>query len=185
MKEYIETINSSFIDYNGNIHYFTIVAISKPAFYTDSKGNKWQFEADRYLEEECTEYIENFSKVLYIGISICNPVDKYNEKIGYNKALSRARNSNPVMYVTKSGFISTAVVKALLKQEAEYIKSNPGQYIAGYNNSKEKYLKKKQIEELKNNFSPIEKTIVEEVNRNPKFLDNVQKYLEYCQKHLK
>lgn len=168
MKEYVEVLKDSFLDYAGKEHHFTLAAISEMP--------------DNYTLSEDSFGIE---KVLKIGLAICNPDDVFDEKVGACTAIGRAKKSEPVLYSTIPGLINTKMVQALLEQEAEYIKNNPEQYIAGYNEAKERWEKRKQIEELKSNFSPIEKTIVEEVNKNPKFLDNVQKYLEYCQKHSK
>lgn len=166
MKEYVEVLKDSFFDYEGKEHHFTLAAISEMP--------------NVFIED--TFFIE---KVLKIGLAICNPDDTYNEKVGACTAIGRAKKSAPVLYSTISGLINTKMVRALLEQEAEYIKNNPEQYIVGYREAKERWEKRKQIEELRNNFSTIEKTIIEEVDKNPKFLDNVQKYLEYCQRHSK
>lgn len=168
MKEHVELLKDSFFDYEGKEHYFILAAVS--------------CDSDSSVLEEALLGIE---KILKIGLAICNPDDVFDEKVGACTAIGRAKKSEPVLYSTISGIINTKMVRALLEQEATYIKNNPEQYIAGYSEAKERYEKRKKIEELKNNFSPIEKIIVEEVSKNPKFLDNVQKYLEYCQKHSK
>ena len=168
MKEYVELLKDSFSDYEGKEHYFVLAAVS--------------CDPDSFVSEEDPFGIE---KVLKVGLAICNPDDVFNEKVGACTAIGRAKKSEPVLYSTMSGIINTKMVRALLEQEATYIKNNPEQYIIGYSEAKKRYEERKKIEGLKNNFSPIEKIIVEEVNKNSKFLDNVQKYLEYCQRHSK
>ena len=168
MKEYIEVLKDSFRDYAGEEHQFILAAVSSIP--------------DDYISSDDPFGIE---KVLKIGLAICNPSDKFDEKIGACTAIGRAKESNPVLYSALSGVINTKMVRALLEQEAEYIKNNPERYIAGYEEAKERYFKRMQIKEIESNFSPIEKIVVEEVKKNSKFLDNVQKYLEYCQKHSK
>lgn len=66
-----------------------------------------------------------------------------------------------------------------MEQEAEHLKSNPDLYIEGYNDSKARYLKRKNMEEMKENFSEVEKIVVDGVKKNPKFLDNVNTYLSW------
>lgn len=74
-------------------------------------------EPEVYIEED-DEPIDNDMKVLSIGVSVCRPDDEFNE----------------------------TMVKALLQQEAEYFKVNPGRYLAGYDRDAEKYHRSTRIE---------------------------------------
>ena len=170
MKPYVEVIKDSFVDYAGKTHHFVIAAVSKPCE---------ENTASVIWDDWTVEVQESLSKGLSIGISICNPEDTFDEKVGVLKAVSRAQKSDPVLYVTNPGYINSTLVKAFLQQEANYLKNNPELYIEGYSDAKKRYLKKKNMEEMKDNFSSTEKIIVEEVQKNPKFLDNVSTYLAW------
>lgn len=76
-------------------------------------------EPEVYIEED-DEPIDNDMKVLSIGVSVCRPDD--------------------------AGLINETMVKALLQQEAEYFKVNPGRYLAGYDRDAEKYHRSTRIE---------------------------------------
>lgn len=185
MKEHVEVIKDSFTDYAGRTHHFIIAAVTSNLENTEIDNIEF------YNDKIVITYPKDLTGVLRIGVSICNPEDEFVEKIGVLKAVGRARNSNPVLYVTKLGYINKNLVKAFLEREAEYLKSNPDKYIKGYNECKERYFKRKGMEELKDNFSSVEKIIVESVQKDPKFLDNINIYLTWlnnqnkgkCKKH--
>ena len=122
---------------------------------------------------------------MQIGVSICNPVDKFSEKVGVLKAVARAKNSEIALYAAHPGQMSDNLVRTYLAQEAEYIKENPEKYIKGYNDAKARFLKHQEMEQVKENFTDIEKVIVEGVKKDPAYLDNVQKYLDYLNKQTK
>lgn len=182
MKEHVNVLKDSFVDYAGRTHHFVIAAVTNSL--VDEYGHS-PLIVQKDASFTCVE------KGIRIGISICNPEDEFVEKIGVLKAVARARNDQPVLYVTDPGYINETLVEAFLKQEAEYLKSNPDSYIQGYNDSKERYLKRKKMEGLKENFSEVEKIVVEGVQKDPKFLDNVNTYLAWlnnqnkgkCKKH--
>lgn len=186
MKEHVDVLKDSFVDYAGRTHYFVIAAVTNGL--VDEYGHCPLIVSQDGIEASCVGTVE---KGIRIGVSICNPEDQFSEKVGVLKAVARARNSVPVLYVTEAGYINKTLVEAFLKQEAEYLKSNPDVYIQGYNDSKERYLKRKKMESLKENFSEVEKIVVEGVQKDPKFLDNVNTYLAWldnqnkgkCKKH--
>lgn len=192
MKEHIETITSEFVDYKGEKHYFIIAAISQnfPKFLNiDKNSNNVKIGNDRTpVFYEVNEYIEGYgmteysipiTKSLRIGISICNPVDKFNESIGKAKAIARARMSDPVLFVKNAGLINSKVVRALLEQESEYLKNNPELLIKGYKESKLRYERNHQMENLEKSFTPVERDIAEKLTKNPNFLDKVYDYIEW------
>lgn len=186
MKEHVDVIKDSFVDYAGRTHYFVIAAVNNSL--VDEFGCT---PIVVHAEDSIVSCANSVEKGIRIGISICNPEDQFVEKVGVLKAVARARNSTPVLYVTDAGYINKTLVEAFLKQEAEYLKSNPNVYIQGYDDCKARYLKKKKMENLKENFSEVEKIVVEGVQKNPKFLDNVNTYLNWldnqnkgkCKKH--
>lgn len=196
MKERIETITSDFVDYRGDKHYFVIAAISEnfpKSFNTSS--SKIYIDETRKVANRCipvyyevNEYIEDYgltgysipvTKGLRIGISVCNPIDTFNESIGRTKAIARARMSDPVLVVRNPGLINTKMVKALLEQESEYLKDNPELLIKGYKESKARYERNHQMENVAKNFTSEERNIAEKLAKNPNFLDKVYEYLEW------
>lgn len=186
MKNHVEILKDSFIDYAGKSHQFVIVAVSDDM--SESGVLVGKLNTDGFSVED------TLKKGIHIGVSICNPGDKYSEKAGVMKALGRAQNAPVALYATKRGYINSTVVKAFLQQEAEYLKKNPDLYIPGYNDSKERYLRNKSMEEKEKNFSEVEKIIVGNIKKDPTYLDNVNEYLTWfnnqrkgnkCKKHLK
>ena len=192
MKERINHLVDSFVDYKGAEHKFVIVAVSQilPKVNEELEhpekgyvGCEVFYEVNVYLDEYGTlEYMGHVGKVLKLGIAICNPEDKFNEKTGYYKALGRARNSKCVLYADEKnpGIINSTMVEALLKQEAEYIKNNPAKYIKGYKEAEEKYIKEQEMEELHDNFSSLEEDVLDALSRDPEFFDDVYAYLGWA-----
>ena len=189
MKEHVEVINDSFVDYVGKTHYFTIAAVSSllPRTYGELKSNPTSdddlevtHEVGIYIEDYGTDdYLCNVTKVVRLGISICNPLDEFDEKVGALKAISRARENSPALLSVNPGTINTTVVRALLKQEAEYLKHNPENFIEGYADMKARYEKRKEMEAMAENFSDTEKAVIAGIQDNPKFLDNAFEYLSW------
>lgn len=123
-KERIEYLVDSFVDANGDERHFVIAAVSEvfteddePSYVTDIDG----------LE------IQEVVKGLKLGFAICNPTDKFDEKLGITIAVGRARkNAEYALLASEPGYINTKLVRAFLEQEAEYFKHNPEYKIAGY-----------------------------------------------------
>lgn len=123
-KERIEYLVDSFVDANGDERHFVIAAVSEvftkddePSYVTDLDG----------LE------IQEVVKGLKLGFAICNPTDKFDEKLGITIAVGRARkNAEYALVASEMGYINTQLVRAFLQQEAEYFKHNPEYKIAGY-----------------------------------------------------
>lgn len=170
MKQYIELIKDSFVDFAGKTHYFIIAAVSEvldtTAFVVIPDGM-------------AVSTVGSVTKGIRLGVSICNPTDEFDEKIGALKATARAKNAPFSLFASDKGQINTTVVRALLEQEAEYLKNNPEKYIKGYADSKARFMKKQEMEGLKDNFTEVEKIVVSELQKDPKFLNNVGRYLEW------
>lgn len=143
----VELLEDSFVDFEGKEHRFLIAAISIPVI---ADGSEYENDPNEvYLSHLSHEVIE-FPKVLSLGISICNPCDKWNPRIAYQMATGRARkHRDHALYVTEPGLINTKMVQALLKQEAEYIKNNPEKVIEGYLERKKRW--EKRLNEFVNN----------------------------------
>ena len=193
MKEYVEVINDSFVDYAGKTHYFTIAAISsllprngKELGMDSFEDNTVTHEVAIYVEDYGTDdYLCNVTKALRLGISMCNPTDEFDEKVGALKAIARARENEPSLLSVNPGTINTKVVRALLEQEAEYLKNNPENFIEGYADMKARYEKCKEMEAMAENFSETEKAVVAGIQENPKFLDNAFEYLSWLKNQKK
>ena len=84
------------------------------------------------------------TKNVRIGVAIQREGDIPNSELGRKIALGKALKDKTclaILFSTSKGMINKKVVNALLEQEIEYFKQNPGNYISGYNKDKEKYLK--------------------------------------------
>lgn len=172
MKTYTDVIQDSFVDYAGQTHNFVIAAISEG--FKEDEGP--EIVGVDGLE---TEVLGTVIKGVKIGISICNPTDEWNERAGVCRAVARAEEAEYALLSTSRGYINEHVVKALLASEARYIKNNPEQYIPGYAEMKARFLKNKEMEEVQKNFTEVERIVVENLEKDPRFLDNVDKYLTW------
>jgi hypothetical protein len=154
-----ETVKGTFIDYRGMERDFTMVAVTIPIKSWNSKvvvslmEEMYQNQNNTNSEEVETGYMytdfAEVRKMLSIGVAVrCNR-DKdlgLGEYIAYGKAIRSA--SEPyghVIFVTHTGMINTKMVQALLEQESEHFKKDPGAYIKGYNNDRDRYNKTGKI----------------------------------------
>lgn len=106
------------------------------------------------------DYYSGFRN-LHIGVAICNPNDEFNEEIGKKIALGKAESSIPKLISTEPGIINNAVVQALIQQEINYIKNNPGRFIPGYDEAVSKMKKQNKIVSEIKNLNNDEAIIVE------------------------
>lgn len=172
-------IIDSFTDFEGVAHQFVMVAVKVNLKYKGYKEYPIVFKIDN-------DNMEDWGCVrtgLCIGVSICNPLDKFDEKIGVLKATAKAKGSIPVLYASFSGQLGEQIIQTYLKQEATYLKEHPEKYIKGYEEAKKRFLKQQEINNLKENLTNTEKVILENLQKNPAYLDNIKKYMEYkCEK---
>lgn len=155
-------LKDKFVDYAGKEHQFVIAAVK-------SKLND--------VLEDDVQY------AVGIGVSICNPSDTFDEKIGTLKALGRAYKSVPVAYSYHSGQLSDDVMNAFIQQEIKYIKQHPEKYIRGYKEAYIKFQNEKDLKMMERDFSDIEKVIVEGIKKDPKYLNNVTQYIALWKKY--
>jgi len=197
MKVHIQHLHDSFVDYKGKTHYLTLVAISEelPIKNCELKNPVEEYNPDNAVTYDVCEYLDNFgclnyigevTKGLKIGISVCNPLDKFDPEIGLKRATAKAKQSNYVLFVTDKGLINTALVTALLHQEAEFIKNNPNKIIKGYNEAMKKYQKQQEeiskMKTFKKNLSENERIAVKVAKENPGFLHKLMSYVEWLKK---
>lgn len=125
-------------------------------------GKFTDFEGKEHIVTVCAYTYDGLSneRVLGIGYSITNPLDNYNEEVGKTIAKNRAMDE-PAVMCYKRGFLNSELVNSILKRETEYICNNPEKFIAGYAEAKERYNKKKEIENIKSSLSDNEKILIE------------------------
>jgi len=133
-----------FVDYAGVEREFILAAVSVPlprqAFVYIPNPNS--YDNMFYLEDLATP----LEKYLFIGMSIRNPEDKYDEEIGKRIAVGKAlKGKGKQIYASHAGLINTKMVQALLEQEAEYFKRDPQSYIAGYRNAEKRWKEKQKL----------------------------------------
>lgn len=139
-KEVIETRIGEFTDYLGNTRKYMIAAISEMLPMADEDNDAIYHTVN--CSCNCGDYCEGVVvKQLSIGFAITNAHDKFNEKIGREIAIGKARKRpHAVLYASIPGIINSPVVEAILKQEMNHFEENPGSVIAGYNTARDKYL---------------------------------------------
>ena len=116
-----------FTDFRGEIREVIFCAVSQ-----DLIGN-YVYVSGAYSE---------ISKVLRIGVSIRNSEDEFDEELGKIIALGKAKKDKTCvgkLYSTNKGMINTLMIDGLLEQELNYFQNNPGKYIKGYDQQKDKY----------------------------------------------
>lgn len=147
-----EYIVDKFVDYTGKERQFVMAAVS--------------LHGEAFIDiQEDWDAIESDGKVLSIGVSVCRPNDEFDESIGKSIAEGKAiKKRDHALYATDAGLINDIVVKALLKQEAEYFKNNPGRYLAGYDSDKAKFEESERIEGIIENLSEEGKAALNYIN---------------------
>jgi hypothetical protein len=150
MKEVVEYLCDSFVDFEGKTHNFVLCAVSK----VDPNVELYFNDNETWAES---------TRTLTLGCSVCNTVDEYNEELGKKIAYSRAVSNKvmPTLVSTLPGVINTAVVSALLRQEADYIKRDPNCVITGYNEKMKKVQEKKDAELRYKQMTAEEQLLVE------------------------
>lgn len=136
--------NGTFTDWLGKEHKFVVCAVvDKPenetVLATVGQTPEGHRVAVPVLEYDGDGHIV---KSVFIGVSICNPIDEFNEEIGKKIAYNKAITSKKAQHWVASnipGLLGNKVVEALLEQEVEYVAEHPDSIIAGYSKSKEKY----------------------------------------------
>ena len=139
-----------FTDFAGNVRKFVVAALSEllpdgEEVFTPNRHytTDTQFGVVQVSGDGNVEIHDTVLKRVSLGFAVCSPEDEYNEELGKTIALGKAeKRPVGVMYATKTGMINTSLVDALLDQEVEYFKNNPGAVLAGYNKAKEAYLAK-------------------------------------------
>lgn len=178
MNPHVEILQDEFTDYAGKKHIFMVAAVSEH-LEDDSLG----VVEVQGLE---AEVIDDVKETVGIGISLCNPCDTFNERAGAMKAIHRAENVPTFTYTcsTRGGF-DADVVKALMTRAAKYVKQNRDEFIPGYSEMKERYLKNKQMEDFGKGLGEVERIVVEKTQEDPRFLTKIQEYIDWSRNQKK
>lgn len=126
-------IEGFFIDFAGEKHKFVIAGTVIKSKSNDKFSLVYNDKFDRAME---------IQKVLNIGISIHNPIDKYDSEIG--KVQAKGRSEKVFTYTvtfSKSGMCSDFIVDSILQQHKNELISNPGKFIPGYNEMEKRWKK--------------------------------------------
>lgn len=157
----------NFIDYKGAQVNFILAAVSIPTNTVLVPVDEDGFETEE-------EQVES-AKLLSLGLAVQRPGDEWDEELGkkiaYGKAVKRRDHA---LTTTDAGMINTRMVEAVLEQEASYMQVNPGRYIAGYDEARDKYLEAKAKVEYLNSLTAEEKLAINVVAS----IKNPQKFLE-------
>lgn len=162
MKQDIaEYLSDSFIDYKGDIHQVTICALSQSPEDDDEYALMvgWVSTDDIMCEDE--DIYHEVYRSVSLGVAICCPADKkeYSQKLGEKIAFNRAEKAVPKLVSLDQGVVNTTLVRALLKQEMEYVKKYPEKFIKGYAEAKARFDKNanldKEVRELSNEEANI------------------------------
>ena len=167
MKQDIaEYLVDSFVDFKGDLHQVVLCALSQSPESIDS-DNLMVAWSDGETVDASADIFHDVFRMVSLGIAICCPADKktFSEEIGKKIALNRAEKEVPKFVSLFPGVVNTTLVRAFLRQEMEFIKKNPEQFIVGYAEAKERYDKKVNFDKTIQNLSEAEATIVEHAIR--------------------
>lgn len=136
MKEIVAYVCGSFNDYLGKEHKVVVCGITTPISNDD-------MSLLSYDENDFEEYYD-IQKVLTIGVSICNPLDEYNQEKGEMIAYGKAKNLDTAIRLTSSrrGMFNTSTVNFILNDYLSYIERDPGSVIKGYDKARAIHIEK-------------------------------------------
>lgn len=147
-KDIVMYKNGSFVDFQGVTRQFVVCALSTSQFNNDMQ----EVYLTAYDDTGKVEGETLLPRAVFIGISVCNPLDKWDEEKGKMIALSKARGfkasapeKSAALFTTRAGMISEPLVNALLTREVEHIKDDPECAIKGYNQMKARWEEEQEM----------------------------------------
>lgn len=161
-KDVVMYKNGSFVDFQGVTRQFVVCALSTSSFNTDEHGvSIVVYDENGYAIGD----VES-PRAVFIGISVCNPQDQWNEEKGKMIALAKAKGFKPdapeksaALFATRAGLISEGMVKAILDREVQHVIDVPESVIKGYGQMKARWEEeqemKKYVEETPENLKAI------------------------------
>ena len=160
-QDVAEFLTDSFIDYKGDTHQVVLCALSQSPESTDG-DNLMVAWSDGETIDESADICHDVFRIVSLGMAICCPADKkvFSEEIGRKIAQNRAEKEVPKFVSLFPGVVNTTLVRAFLKQEMEFIKKNPEQFITGYAEAKARYEKKLNLDKTIKNLTEKEVVVV-------------------------
>jgi len=139
MKEIVAYVYGSFNDYLGKEHKIVVCGVTTPVKDDD-------VSVLTYDEHDFEEYNE-VQKILTIGVSICNPIDEYDQEKGEMIAYGKAKNLDTAIMLTSSrrGMFNTSTVNFILNDYLSYIERDPGSILKGYDKAMAAHIEKIDI----------------------------------------
>lgn len=131
------------VDFKGVEHPFIVCALSTSKYNND----EYSVSLD-VIENSSLDVVgeTDVPRAVFIGVSVCNPIDGWDENKGKMIAQCKAAGfkatkpfKSAALFATKEGLISTELVEALLNKEVLYIQENPESVIPGYTQMKERF----------------------------------------------
>ena len=154
--------NGSFIDFQGVTRQFVVCALSTSSFNTDEQEVAiTTYEGKGFLVGEVVS-----PRAVFIGVSVCNPQDQWNEEKGKMIALAKARGfkldapeKSAALFATRAGLISEEMINAILDREVQHVIDVPESVIKGYGKMKARWEEeqemKKYVEETPDNLKAL------------------------------
>lgn len=135
-QDVVKYLHDSFVDFKGQTHDVVICALSTtPESDLDHEYKTCWVNKCELLEDSL------IVRMVTLGISVCNPEDKFDLERGKRNAYNRALNDSncPTIFANLNGIINDSLVDAFMKQEMGYILDNPERVIKGYNDAKKRW----------------------------------------------
>lgn len=161
-QDVAEFLTDSFIDFKGNIHRVTLCALSQSPENTDGDYLivAW---SDGETVDDTADIYNDVYRTVSLGMAICCPADEkaFSEEIGKKIAQNRAEKEIPKFVSLCPGVVNTTLIRAFLRQEMEFVKKNPEQFIVGYAEAKARYEKNINFDKTIKNLTEEEATVVQ------------------------
>lgn len=161
-QDVAEFLTDSFIDFKGNIHRVTLCALSQSPENTDGDYLMVAW-SDGDTVDETADIYNDVYRTVSLGMAICCPADEkaFSEEIGKKIAQNRAEKEIPKFVSLYPGVVNTTLIRAFLRQEMEFVKKNPEQFIVGYAEAKARYEKNINLDKTIKNLTEEEATVVQ------------------------
>lgn len=161
-QDVAEFLTDSFIDFKGNVHRVTLCALSQSPESTDGDYLMVAWSDGETVDDTADIYNDVY-RTVSLGMAICCPADEkaFSEEIGRKIAQNRAEKEIPKFVSLCPGVVNTTLIRAFLRQEMEFIKKNPEQFIVGYAEAKARYEKNINLDKTIKNLTEEEATVVQ------------------------
>ena len=175
-KDVVMYKNGSFVDFQGVTRQFVVCALSTSSFNTDEQ----EVAITTYQRDGLPVSEVVSPRAVFIGISVCNPQDQWNEEKGKMIALAKAKGfkieapeKSAALFATRAGLISEGMINAILDREVQHVIEVPESVIKGYSQMKARWEEEQEIkkyveetpDELKALSAQLNKLKTEQIER--------------------